>query len=145
MGDRSDARSINMTGIQKVRNWCGPLTRHTRAQTHGISSPAPALCSCTSPGSGRVSAPSQYAVVAVTAMSVLAGWAGENMFVLLNVTQSRQINNHGSRGSLLNGLEPVPLRIIANTEPIDLKPHYQGFICWYRLKAHFMYRGVVWF
>lgn len=129
MSDRSHAWSINMTRIRKGRNLCGPLTRHTCAQTHGISCSGLALCSCTSPGSGRVNAPDQYAVVAVTAMSVLAGWVGENMFVLLNVTQSRQINNHGSRASLLNGLEPVPLRIITNTQPIDLKPHYQGFIC----------------
>ena len=36
----------------------------------------------------------QYPVVGVTAMSVLAGRLGENMFVLLNVTVSCQINSH---------------------------------------------------
>ena len=42
----------------------------------------------------------QYPVVRVTAMSVLDGRLGENMFVLLNVTVSCQINSHGGRSKL---------------------------------------------
>lgn len=42
----------------------------------------------------------QYPVVRVTAMSVLDGRLGENMFVLLNVTVSCQINSHSGRSKL---------------------------------------------
>lgn len=48
-------------------------------------------------GSEGVSDSNQYLVVRVTAMSVLDGRLGENMFVLLNVTVSCQINSHGGR------------------------------------------------
>ena len=42
----------------------------------------------------------QYPVVRVTAMSVLDGRLGKNMFVLLNVTVSCQINSHSGRSKL---------------------------------------------
>lgn len=48
-------------------------------------------------GSEGVSDSNQYPVVRVTAMSVLDGRLGENMFVLLNVTVSCQINSHSGR------------------------------------------------
>lgn len=48
-------------------------------------------------GSEGVSDSNQYPVVKVTAMSVLDGRLGENMFVLLNVTVSCQINSRGGR------------------------------------------------
>lgn len=51
-------------------------------------------------GSEGVSDSNQYPVVRITAMSVLDGRLGENMFVLLNVTVSCQINSHGGRSKL---------------------------------------------
>lgn len=51
-------------------------------------------------GLGGVTNSNQYPVVKVTTVSVLDGRLGENMFVLLNVTVSCQINSHGGRSKL---------------------------------------------
>ena len=69
-------------------------------------------------GSGGVTDSNQYPVVKVTAVSVLDGWLGENMFVLLNVTVSCQINSHGGRSKLaLMGLRQFHWEFIINTQP----------------------------
>lgn len=69
-------------------------------------------------GSGGVTDSNQYPVVKVTAVSVLDGRLGENMFVLLNVTVSCQINSHGGRSKLaLMGPRQFHWEFIINMQP----------------------------
>lgn len=69
-------------------------------------------------GSGGVTNSNQYPVVKVTAVSVLDGRLGENMFVLLNVTVSCQINSHGGRSKLaLMGLRQFHWEFTINMQP----------------------------
>lgn len=69
-------------------------------------------------GLGGVTNSNQYPVVKVTTVSVLDGRLGENMFVLLNVTVSCQINSHGGRSKLaLMGLRQFHWEFIINTQP----------------------------
>jgi hypothetical protein len=59
----------------------------------------------------------QYPVVRVTAISVLDGQLGKNMFVLLNVIVSCQINSHsGSSKLALMGLSQFHREFIINMQ-----------------------------
>lgn len=81
-------------------------------------------------GSEGVSDSNQYPVVRVTAMSVPNGQPGENMFVLLNVTVSCQINRHWwQEQACLIGLRQFRREFIINMPSRGTQTSLPGFIC----------------
>lgn len=118
-----DKRDKELNGLKSVAV-LNMLLMCAKSSTVQACSPPP------SGGSEGVSDSNQYPVVRVTAMSVLDGQLGENMFVLLNVTVSCQINSHRwQEQACLIGLRQFHREFIINMQSRGTQTSLPGFIC----------------